>query len=254
MAGQAIAVSEEVSPSEPAAHPWRIVLVDDHAILRDGLRSLLEIELDLEVVAEAANYADAMECVSRLGPALIITDIVLPGPSGLDLVHSVRERNPDARFIMLTAHDSEVYIRAALDARANGYVLKDASRSELLLAIRTVMAGHRYLCRRVTARIVSGYLHGGSDDPRGPSVMRDITAREREVLTLIALGQANKTIARQLGLSVKTVEKHRSNLMRKLDLHNAAGITRFALNHQLIALADAAGRQAGDFMSLAAVR
>ena len=243
MPGQALASAEGPSPPASSAQPCRIVLVDDHEILRDGLRSLLEIESDLQVVAEATNYAEAMECIGRLSPALVITDIVLHGRSGLEIVRAARSISPNTAFIVLTAHDSEVYIRAALDAMANGYVLKDASRRELLLAIRTVMAGQRFLCRRVTARIVSGYLHGGTEQ-QGANAMRNVTAREREVLTLIALGQANKTIARQLGLSVKTVEKHRSNLMRKLDLHNAAAITRFALNHQLIALEDAEAVQA----------
>jgi DNA-binding NarL/FixJ family response regulator len=225
----------ESGQSEPAGQRCRVLLVDDHAILRDGLRALLEIESDLEVVAEAGNYAEALECVREFAPALMVTDIVLPGRSGLELIRSVREMCGATRCILLTAHDSEAYIRAGLDARADGYVLKNSSRSELLLGIRTVAAGHQFLCRDVTARIVSGYLHG-NDEERAPAEIQSVTSREREVLKLIALGNANKAVARQLGLSVKTVEKHRSNVMRKLALHNAAGITRFALRHQLIAL------------------
>lgn len=237
--------SSEVQPKETAGPRCRIVLVDDHSILRDGLRALLELEPDLEVVAEAGNYTDAVERVREFVPALLITDIVLPGRTGLELIGEVRKISPATRTIVLTAHDSEAYIRAGLDARADGYVLKDASRTELLMAIRMVASGHQFLCRDVSARIVSGYLCGGEEE-RSSAEVRNVTAREREVLTLIALGHANKTVARQLGLSVKTVEKHRSNIMRKLELHNAAGITRFALKNRLIGVDDATTPAAPD--------
>jgi len=132
--------------------------------------------------------------------------------------------------LVLTAHENEEYIRAALNAGADGYVLKDANSTELMLAIRTVSAGQQFLCKAIASKILSGYLSG---DQRAsfPSVAKSITEREREVLTRIALGNSNKLIARDLGVSPKTVEKHRSNLMRKLQLHNAAAITMFAIRN-----------------------
>ena len=135
---------------------------------------------------------------------------------------------------MLTAHESEEYIRAALNAGADGYVLKDANSAELMLAIRTVSIGQQFLCKAIASRILSGYLSGyapADQRPTVPAGAQSITEREREVLTRIALGNSNKVIARELGVSPKTVEKHRSNLMRKLQLHNAAAITMFAIRN-----------------------
>jgi DNA-binding NarL/FixJ family response regulator len=212
----------------------RLLLVDDHVILRQGLRALLELEADLSVVGEASTGDEALECASRLQPDVVLTDIGLPGRSGLTLVNELRKVAPQARVLLLTAHASEEYIRAGLDTRAEGYVLKDSGAAELVLGIRTVARGQQYLCKAVATQVLETYLNRNAVDERLYPLLA-VTARERQVLTRIAAGQSNKAIARELALSVKTVEKHRANLMRKLDLHNAAGITRFALVHNLIA-------------------
>jgi two-component system, NarL family, response regulator NreC len=165
---------------------------------------------------------------------VVLADIGLPGRSGLDLLRELRRASPGARVVLLTAHTSEEYIRAGLDARADGYVSKDSSHAELVAAIHAVVEGRQYLCKAVASRVLAGYLR--TDGARGPtSPPGRITAREREVLARIAAGMSNKGVARELNLSVKTVEKHRATLMRKLQLHNAAGITRYALCHQLVA-------------------
>jgi DNA-binding NarL/FixJ family response regulator len=211
----------------------RILLVEDHAILREGLCALLEIEQDFIIAGSAGDFDEALAAAQRLRPRLVITDIALPGRSGIELIRELRARMPDTRVLVLTAHNTDEYIRAALNAGAHGYVLKDSGRADLLHSIRMVVSGQQYLCAPVAARIVSGFV-SGYDVHRGRSPSDLVTSRERQVLTRIALGQSNKIIARDLGLSVKTVEKHRSNLMRKLTLHNTAAVTLFALRHGFI--------------------
>jgi len=191
------------------------------------------MEPDLEIVGESANGIDAMEVVSQLSPDLVVIDIALPGRSGIDFTRCLREAGMLAKVLVLTSHRSEEYIRAALDAGAHGYVLKDASRAELLQAVRTVLAGQTYLSPSVTATVISGYLHGNAVESAA-TVTEQVTNREREVLVRIALGQSNRLIARFLGVSVKSIEKHRSNLKRKLTLHNTAAMTRFAISHGMV--------------------
>jgi DNA-binding NarL/FixJ family response regulator len=210
----------------------RIVLVEDHAILREGLKALIEIEPDFEIAGEFGGIEESLAGIGQLQPDLVLTDLALPKSSGFELLAQIKHVAPNARKLVLTAHNSEEYIRAALNAGANGYVLKDANRAELMLAIRTVAAGQQFLCKAIASKILCGYLSGG-DARRSASKSQSITGREREVLTRIALGESNKAIARALALSVKTIEKHRSNLMRKLHLHNAAAITMFAVRNGL---------------------
>jgi DNA-binding NarL/FixJ family response regulator len=221
-------VSAGISQVQPVRR--RIALVEDHAILREGVRALLEIEIDFEVVADVGNAEEALAAVRRLQPDIVVTDLSLPGRSGIELIGELRQTCPAVRILVLTVHDTEEYIRASLNAGAHGYVLKDASRAELLHAVRAVGAGQPWLCPPVAAKVVSGYLNGKT--PVRPLAPEDlVTGRERQVLTRIAMGQSNKVIARELSLSVKTVEKHRSNLMRKLTLHNTAAVTLFAIRH-----------------------
>jgi len=208
----------------------RIVLVEDHAILREGVKALMEMESDFEVVGDFCRVEESLEGIRDLQPDLVVTDLALPGRSGIELLAEIRRLAPKARKLVLTAYENEEYIRAALNAGADGYVLKDANSAELMLAIRTVSLGQQFLCKAIASKILSGYLSG---DQRlsGAAAAQSITGREREVLTRIALGSSNKLIARELGVSPKTVEKHRSNLMRKLQLHNAAAITTYAIRH-----------------------
>ncbi len=229
--GNASALEDSRRITTSLTRPGRVVLVDDHAILREGLSALIELEGDLKVVGQAGTIAEGVELVQTLKPDLIISDISLPSSSGLQGIIEFRHRCPAARLIVLTVHNSEEYIRAALSTGAEGYVLKDATRLELIQGIRTVLDGQRYLCPRSSARVVRSYL--GEQQPVAPMVS-GVTGREREILGMIAQGLSNKRIALVLNRSVKTVEKHRANLMRKLRLHNVAEVTRFALNSGLM--------------------
>ena len=221
-----------VTITDPPQRRTRILLVDDHAIMREGLAALIELEGDLCVVGQAGSLAEAMAIVAELAPDLMVTDISLPGATGIQGIVELRRRCPQVRLLVLTVHDTEEYIRAALAAGASGYVLKDASRAELMLGLRAVCSGQRYLCARASARVVRSFL--GEQAPQ-PKALAAVTGREREILLMIARGQTSKRMALQLNRSVKTIEKHRANLMRKLQLHNVADVTRFALQSGLLA-------------------
>jgi DNA-binding NarL/FixJ family response regulator len=221
------------APGSEDSAKVRIAIVDDHIILRQGLRALLDIEPDLEVVGEAGNAQDALELVRRTQPSLVLSDIALPGQSGLALIGQLQHCCPMVKVLMLTAYCSEDYVRVALNSGADGYVLKDASRVELLYAIRAVARGDKFLCAAITARAMTG-LMSADDGTRSNGAATAVTGREREVLTRIALGLPNKMIAKELKLAVKTVEKHRSNLMRKLSLHNSAEVTMYAVRAGLV--------------------
>jgi DNA-binding NarL/FixJ family response regulator len=215
-----------------AATRVRLLLIDDHAILREGLRALLALEADLDVVGEADNATTGLDAARRMQPDIVITDLALPERNGIQVIAELRKFAPHIKVLVLTVHNGEEYIKAALNAGAHGYVLKDSSRADLVAAIRSVATGQRYLCGPVSAKIVNGYL--GGNDAKPTTSVQHLTDREREILTLIALGKSNKRIAIQLTLSVKTIEKHRSNFMRKLELHNTAGVTMFAICNGLV--------------------
>ncbi|HEY4973852.1 MAG TPA: response regulator transcription factor [Steroidobacteraceae bacterium] len=223
--------AEPVRRSISSAAPARIVLVDDHAILREGLIALSEMESDLKVVGQAGSIAEGLAVATATKPDLIVTDLSLPGATGVQGIVEFRQRCPDSSVLVLTMHDSEEYIRAALSAGALGYVLKDSTRAELIHGMRAVLAGQRHLCPRSSARVVCSYL---GEEQAMPVRASGVTGREREILAMIAGGWSNKRIARKLQRSVKTVEKHRANLMRKLRLHNVADVTRFALQSGLL--------------------
>jgi DNA-binding NarL/FixJ family response regulator len=209
----------------------RVMLVEDHAILRQGLKALLETASRIQIVGEAGTVAQALSAVNLLNPALVITDIGLPGQSGIDLITALHEQRPEIPILVLTAQHSEICLHAALRAGARGFILKDASHAELVEGLLAVAAGQKFLCASLSGGILRG-LAEDLDELAAP--MRLITRREREVLTRIAMGQSNKESARELCLSIKTVAKHRSNLMRKLKLHNSAAVTMFALRHGLV--------------------
>lgn len=211
-----------------------IVLVEDHVILRDGLRSLLNMESDFEVVGEAGSCDAAIAVIQNLKPDMVITDIGLPGRSGLTLIPEIKALDESIRVLVLTAHCTDEYVRAALESGADGYVLKDASRAELITGIRTVMNGQQFFSTLVTSRVVSGFLHQ-TDESRKKTKSK-ITPRETEVMILIATAYSTKEIARKLDLSVKTVEKHRSNLMRKLGLRSTAAVTLYAVRNAYLSV------------------
>jgi DNA-binding NarL/FixJ family response regulator len=218
---------ERAASAPPARH--RIVVAEDHVMLREGLVTLLAREPDLEVVGEAGDGLAAVEQVRRLKPALALVDLSMPLLSGLDAIREIAKHHGATKAIALTAHNTDEYIRAATRAGAAGYVLKDASSSELLEAIHAVLDGGSYFSATVR-RLVGGAGRGSGDGPDWDTV----TPREREVLKLVAEGHRNREIAALLGISAKTVETHRTRLMAKLDLHNAAAVTSFAAKKGLI--------------------
>ncbi len=216
----------------------RIFLVDDHQTLRDGLTVLLETDPTLCVVGSASNVEEALPKIESLNPSVVVTDINLPEKSGIDLILALRARAHTVPIVVLTSDRSPSRLRDAMRAGANGYVLKDASHAELLQALSTVCTGRKFLCDSLSRSVLAIHTElPVSNEEYAP--VHIITKREREVLILIALGQSNKHSARDLGLSVKTVEKHRSNLMRKLHLHNTAAVTMFALRHGFVKRGDA---------------
>jgi len=211
----------------------RIVIAEDHTIIREGLRVLLTSDPEFEIVGEAEDGIEAIKCAMRLKPDLVIMDLSMPRMNGVGAIKEIKRIAPETKIVVLTVHKNEEYILASFQAGTNGYVLKYASHEELVLAIRTVLNGEPYLTPAVSAVVLEGYLNGQKGSDSQP-FCRGLTARETEVLKLIAEGYKNKQIADFLGISVKTVERHRSNLMKKLDLHSGPALTTFALQKGLI--------------------
>jgi len=211
----------------------RVVIAEDHTILREGLRSLLIADPDFDVVGEAGDGRAAVRCVESLSPDLVLMDLSMPRMNGLEAIRDIKKQNPKTKIVVLTVHKTEEYILATLQAGADGYVLKDASHSELLMALRNVSIGKRYLSPGISEQVIEGYLQG-RQDVKAVSPWDTLTQREREILKLIAEGYKNKEVAVYLCISPKTVEKHRANLMRKLDLHNAAALTALAMEKGLV--------------------
>jgi len=211
----------------------RVVIAEDHTILREGLRALLSAESDLEVVGEAEDGRQAIQRVEELGPDLILTDLSMPKMNGVEAIREIKKHAPETKVLALTVHKAEEFILEVLQAGADGYILKDASSEELIMAIKSVLGGKRYLSPSVSQMVIEGYLEGRKSF-RSSSPWDTLTKREREILKLIAEGHKNKEIADYLYISVKTVEKHRANLMKKLDLHSAAALTAYAMERGLI--------------------
>jgi len=214
-------------------NPCRILIAEDHAILREGLRALLCTDPNLEIVGEAGDGQTAIRCVDNLSPDLVLMDLSMPRMSGMDAISEIKKRFPETKIIALTVHKTEEYLLTTLQAGVDGYVLKDATCDELVMAIHNVMAGKPYLSPGISEKVIEGYLEG-KEDSLSVSSWQKLSQREREVLKLIAEGYKNKEIAEDLCISLKTVEKHRANLMKKLDLHNAAGLTVYAVERGLV--------------------
>ena len=203
----------------------RLVLADDHAVVRSGLRMLLDSEPDFEVVAEASNIEDARRYVRGHHPKVLVLDLNMPGGSSLEAIPILREESPDTQIVVLTMQQEPAFAREALGAGALGYVLKEAADDELVEAVRNAAAGESYLNPKLGARIAS-------EPPPGPP--DDLSEREVNVLRLIALGHTNSEIAEQLFLSVRTVETHRSHIQQKLRLSTRAELVNYALKRKLI--------------------
>lgn len=207
--------------------PVRVLLVDDHAVLREGLRHLLASDR-IEIVGEAGSGLEALRLAKRLQPDVAILDVTLPELNGLEITRRLARESPRTRAIVLTMHREEAYVLEALRAGAAGFVLKSQAFADLTLAIDTVVSGTVYLSPAVSRTVVQA-----SVGPRG-SERDPLSAREREVLQLVAEGRTNKEVAFELSISVKTVESHRGALMRKLGLHDTSGLVRYAIRRGLI--------------------
>ena len=212
---------------------YRILIAESQALLRAGLRALLESEPDMEIVGESDDSLQALIMIADLHPHLILVGISMPASADLDAVATIRKRFPTLNILIISQHKSDEYTRDALRSGALGYILTTASLDELRLAIRSVGCGKSYLSGDISDRVISGYSGAG---PGGTSGTRWdlLTKREREILQLVAQGSGNRHIAVHLQLSIKTVEKHRSNLMRKLGMRNASMLTAYAMGRGLV--------------------
>lgn len=212
--------------------PLRVVLADDHAVVRAGIRSLLERMPGVDVVGEADTGLDALALIDAHQPDLALIDIAMRGLSGLDVAARVASDWPQVRVIILSMHANEEYVAQALRAGAVGYLLKDSATTELDLALEAACRGETYLSPAISRAVISGYLARRSDAGRGTD--GPLTLRQREILTLLANGKSTKEIANTLHLSGKTVETHRAHLMERLNIHDVAGLVKYALHVGLI--------------------
>ncbi|MGA2517285.1 MAG: response regulator transcription factor [Thermodesulfobacteriota bacterium] len=211
----------------------RIVIAEDHTILREGLRSLLSSNANFEVVGEAGDGREAIRQVKKLKPDLILSDLSMPRMNGMEAIKEIKRESPATKILVLTVHRAEEYILATFRAGADGYLLKDSTHSELLMAVKKVLSGTRYISPEISEKVIEGYIEG-KKSLKSRTSWETLTQREREILKLIAEGYRNKEIAEDLCISVKTVEKHRANLMEKLDLHSIQALTTFAIEKGLV--------------------
>lgn len=213
------------------SRPIRVLLADDHMIVRTGIRHVLESEPGFEVVGEAATGSEAVSLAARLQPDVVILDISMPGESGLLVAARLRDSSPEPRILILSMHDNAEYVLGSVRAGAHGYLLKDTAATELRSAIRSVCRGESYFSPPIASRLREA-LRNEQESHSGS--LAQLTAREREVLLGVVRGRTNKEIAGELGISHRTVETHRESLMRKLQIRTVAELTRFALGAGVI--------------------
>lgn len=211
----------------------RVILAEDHTIVRKGLRSLLEGEEDIEVIGEAGDGKEAITLVEQKKPDIVVMDIGMPELNGLEATRRIKKRFPETKVLILTMHTNEEYVFEILQAGASGYIVKKAAPTELVSALRAVKRGESFLSPSISKKVIDEYLQrAGEAKRRGAFEL--LTDREREVLQLIAEGNSTRGIAGRLFISTKTVETHRSNLMEKLDLHGTADLTRYAIRMGIV--------------------
>jgi two-component system response regulator NreC len=215
--------------SSEHAKPLRVVIVDDHAVVRAGLRLLLDREAGIETVAEAANTTDGVARTLEQQPDLVLVDVTMPGESGIEAIPRLLTACPVARVLVLSMHDDPGYVRSAFSAGASGYVLKEAADTELVAAIRQVAAGETYVNPTLGARMIVAETRQRAEGEANP-----LSGRQHEVLRLLALGHTNQEIAERLSISIRTAETHRAHIMRKLRLGSRSELVRYALAHQLL--------------------
>jgi DNA-binding NarL/FixJ family response regulator len=222
----------------------RVVLVDDHELVRQGVSALLQPEADIEVVGQAADGLAALDLVERLRPDVVVADLMLPGLGGIELTRQVVRRSPRTKVVVLSMHGAEPLVLEALEKGASAYVLKDAGIAELLRAVREAARGRRYLSPPLSDKAVSAYLEmRDRHEPRDP--YETLTARERQVLHLAAEGLPNAAIAKRLGISTRTAETHRARTLHKLALRNQTELVRWAIDRGLIPLGGDGPRASG---------
>jgi len=214
----------------------KIILLEDHQVVRQGVSSLLNANSDMAIVAEANSGLGAVDLVARFNPDVLIVDLMLPGLNGLEVTRQVNQRYPQTRIIILSMYANEAYVMQALSNGAYGYVLKDASIDELVRAIHEAIAGRRYLSPPLSEFAIEAYVNKAQ--AAHVDAYETLTTREREILQLAAEGQTNTAIADQLSISPRTAEVHRANLMRKLSLHNHSELIRYAVRRGILPIDD----------------
>lgn len=213
----------------------RILLADDHTLFRQGVRTLLASETDMEVVGEAPDGSAAAERAAELKPDVVLLDIGMPGLSSFETTRQIKRNRPETKVVFLTMYDDEDYLVEGMEVGANGYVLKDSPAPQLIAAVRDVYRGGSYLSPRMLSQLVDDFRTRVKTTDRMPR-FATLTPREKEVLKMLAEGNSVKEVATQLNLSVKTVEAHKFNLMRKLDIHNKAHLVQYAIQKKVIKL------------------
>ncbi len=213
----------------------RVLLTDDHTLFRQGIRNLLAAEPDMEITGEAANAADAVALARQVHPDVVLMDIGMSGMSSFEATRLIRRERPETRVVFLSMYDDEDYLAECVDIGANGYILKESPVDQLLTAIREVQRGGSFLSPRLLTRLVDDFRFQGHAPVRQPR-LATLTKREREIFKLLAEGKSVKEIATAFDLSVKTVEAHKFNLMRKLDIHNKAQLVQYAIQKKVIRL------------------
>jgi two-component system response regulator NreC len=211
----------------------RVFLVDDHTVVRQGLRRILESDDEIEIVGEAGDGRTAIDLVQKLRPHVVVMDVAMPELNGIEATRQILKRVEGAKVLVLSMHGDDVYVRQALKAGARGYLLKDSEDLDLIKAVKAIRGGGSFFSPPVSKVVLSGYLGDKADGDAEDSVAR-LTDREREVLQLIAEGKTNKEVAHSLSVSVNTVETHRKHIMEKLDLHNTAELVRFAIRTKIV--------------------
>jgi DNA-binding NarL/FixJ family response regulator len=211
----------------------RIFVVEDHRLFREGLKAMLAPHPEYEIAGEAEDGLEAIRLIRKSKPDLVLLDLSMPRMDGFSVLREIKTAMPEVKILVLSIHESDQYVLEAFEAKADGYAIKDSSREELRVAIRSVLEGKTYISPGVAGNVLEGYLDGRKT-LKSKSALDTVTQREKEVLKLLGEGYQNKEIADLLNISVKTVEKHRANLMSKLDLHNAAALTAFAFENGLI--------------------
>jgi len=212
--------------------PVSVIVADDHPIVRQGMKNLLNSDPDFEVVGDAGDGITAVQLVARLKPDVLVVDMMMPGLNGLEVIRQVKERSPGTRMIVLSMQGSEAYVVEALKNGATGYMLKDTDPGELLFAIREVLQGRRYLSNPLSQKLIDAFIRKAEDSWHDP--YETLTNREREIFQLSAEGHTNNEVAQKLFISPRTAEVHRANMMNKLGLHSQTELIRLALKRGVI--------------------